>query len=363
MMPIVAFDEAGNTGGNLLDAEQPVFVLASVCLSDEHLAQFAQNRDGEYKFSALKRSSRGRQAILELLDSPILTEDSYLVSGFHKEFMIVTKMVDLLIEPLAYRDGIDLYERGANIAVSNMLYYCLPAFLDRNVFNKIIRLFLDMVRTPDLFTVQQFYSHVQLIYRRCQHRDLAAHLSMLLATKSIAEEYLEEWDGSDLDPAIPAFVEHASVWTSRLKSVFQIVHDQSKPIVNEQLVLEAMMSETEPKVCIGYDRRKMTFPIGACGIDFRDSRSCLAVQIADIIASAVAYCLKASVRQTSDEFVKAMFKTRVLTGNFRSVWPELKVTPQELKTTEVGGVDSIGRIGQYVAKRLGGIPPKGARRK
>ena len=31
-IPTIAFDEAGNTGQNLLDPAQPIFVLSSVCL-------------------------------------------------------------------------------------------------------------------------------------------------------------------------------------------------------------------------------------------------------------------------------------------------------------------------------------------
>ena len=32
--PVVAFDESGNSGGNLIDQDQPVFVLASVHVSE-----------------------------------------------------------------------------------------------------------------------------------------------------------------------------------------------------------------------------------------------------------------------------------------------------------------------------------------
>jgi hypothetical protein len=58
-----------------------------------------------------------------------------------------------------------------------------------------------------------------------------------------------------------------------------------------------------------------------------------------------------------------LLETRVLAGSFRPVWPELKVTPEELGTTEVGGIDAADHIGDYVAKRLGGIPDKRQRRK
>jgi hypothetical protein len=41
----------------------------------------------------------------------------------HKHYVLVTKIVDLLIEPMAYEDGLDFYQDGLNIAFSNMPYY------------------------------------------------------------------------------------------------------------------------------------------------------------------------------------------------------------------------------------------------
>ncbi len=363
MKPLVAFDEAGNSGGNLLDVEQPVFVLASVSLTDEQAFSVLDAQDQEQKFSKLKRSSKGQEAILRILDSPILTEDRYVISGFHKRFMTITKMVDLLVEPLAHRDGVNLYERGANLALANMLYHCLPVFLGRRVFDMLIDRFVGMVRTPSHRTIQKFYQLLETAYRRHGDEDFAAGIAVLLASRVIAEDHADAWDGSELDPAIPAFVEHASVWTGRFGAPFRIVHDESKPIVNEQLVLEAMMSETDEHIEIGYDRRKMNFPIAAKEIELLDSAAYRQIQVADIVASGTAYCLRASISRSADAFSEALLKTRVLSGSFLPVWPELKVSPEDLGTTELGGVDSVDHIGEYVARRLGGIPAKGERRK
>src|SRR5207249_11198249 len=106
--------------GNLLDPDQPVFVLASVQLSSSSATALIGSRPHELKFANLKRSQTGQRRIIELLDSSVLTEDRVILSGFHKPFMAVTKLVDLLVEPLFYAKGIDLYERGGNLAMANM---------------------------------------------------------------------------------------------------------------------------------------------------------------------------------------------------------------------------------------------------
>lgn len=361
--PLVAFDEAGNSGGNLLDADQPVFVLASVSLSEKEASSLLGPRDREYKFATLRRSRAGQRSIIDLLNSTRLTDEHYLISVFHKPFVAVTKLVDLLVEPLAHHDGVDLYERGANLALSNLFYFCLPTLVGRGTFDRLIALFVAMVRAPDHNTIETFYAHLVAMYERHRKADFAGEIALLLATRVIAEDYVEKWDGSDLDPAMPAFVRHASLWTGRLGRPFKVVHDVSKPIANEQLVLEALMSTTDETQRIGYDRRRMNFPITAQGIDFRDSATYPQIQVADLLASSAAYALKSAVSGVAGSFASEILATRVLSGSVESIWPELKVTPEELGTTEYGGSDVVNYIGEYVSKRLGGIPVKGRRRK
>jgi hypothetical protein len=362
MKPTVAFDESGNSGANLLDPEQPVFVLASVCVSDDEAANLIDPKTDEIKFSKLRRSAIGRRKILEILNSKSLSAEKILISGFHKPFMVITKIVDLLIEPLLYDSGIDLYERGANIAMANMLFFVMPVFIGRKAFKEIKTAFVEMIRSSSHATAERFFMLVEEARSNLNHSEFAQELDMLLSTQSVAEKYLNKWDGSDLDPAIPAFVEHGSIWTSRLKTEFSIVHDSSKPIQQQQLVLEAMMSTSEKSLIIGYDRRKIAFPIKAASIEFLESSLYPQLQLADIVASSAAYCLRTSFYQQNDSFMRDLLHTNVLSGNFRPVWPEAKVTPDELGTTKVGRIDANNYIGKYISKRLNGIPPKRLKR-
>jgi hypothetical protein len=360
---IVAFDESGNSGGNLLDGSQPVFVLASVHLSGDSVKAILNGNPRELKFARLNRNVRGRRQIIEVLNSPLLTTETFLISGFHKPFMAITKLVDLLVEPLFYARGIDLYERGGNLAMANLFHFTMPVYIGKKRFERLRSAFVQMVRNPSNMAIDRFYKILRTAYERLEHEEFEADLAMLLATRPVAEAYRKDFDTSDLDPAIPSFVEHASEWTARLGTTFRIIHDVSKPLLQEQIVLEAMMSTDESPKEIGYDRRKMAFPFRASGIEFQDSAVFPAIQIADIIASSTAYCLRSSFHKRSDRFVDELLSTAVLAGTFRPLWPQLKVTPHDLSTDVIGGIDANSYVGNYVSKRLGGIPPKGQRRK
>src|SRR6266516_1286949 len=139
-LELVAFDEAGNTGQNLLDPEQPVFVAAAVRVPHEAAAEIVQRitrgHVGEGKFSKLRRSHRGRMTILDALKHPSLVPENVRLSAYHKRFMVTTKIVDMLVEPLYYRSGIDFYKGGQNLAFANMMHALTGVFCGQEEFDE-----------------------------------------------------------------------------------------------------------------------------------------------------------------------------------------------------------------------------------
>ena len=118
-MSTVYCDESGNTGAALLDPAQPAFALASNDFTAEeakNLLELVQSNAAEPKFSALKGSAKGVEKILAFVAHELVRPERIVITVDHKEYMVVTKIVDMLVESLAYDDGIDLYQRGGNIA-------------------------------------------------------------------------------------------------------------------------------------------------------------------------------------------------------------------------------------------------------
>lgn len=108
MPSVLAFDESGNTGSDLLSASQPVFTVASVSLTDDDakalLANLTPKGAKEAKFSRLRKSATGRESIITLLASPLIHRKTAKLHVIHKPYMVMTKIVDLLVEPLAHAD-------------------------------------------------------------------------------------------------------------------------------------------------------------------------------------------------------------------------------------------------------------------
>jgi len=278
--------------------------------------------------------------------------------------MVVTKIVDLLIETFAHEIGHDLYAQGENIALTNLLYFAGPTFIGRTRFDKLLASFVEMLCRPSFAATDRFYGIVESAFAASTEDGLRPQLGILRATRHIAEDLTAAKDDSALDPAIPAFFLLAAEWTTRLASPFTVLHDESKPLKNEQIILEAMMSTSEPPQTIGDDRRTHPFPLAATGIVFGSSKVEPMLQLADILAGSAALVLRCRAQGKSERFAEEIMKTDALSGAYAPVWPHFAIDPEEMGTNAPAPrADPHQLVGDYIANRLGGIPPVGQRRK
>lgn len=114
----VGFDESGNTGPNLLDPEQPLYVLAAVQLDEDDAKEIVAAHLGqarELRYGQLVKRPFGRRKILEVLNDGRLTAENARVTPVHKEFMVAAKLFDQLMEPSMYERGYDVYDRGIQV--------------------------------------------------------------------------------------------------------------------------------------------------------------------------------------------------------------------------------------------------------
>lgn len=249
-MRLVTFDESGNTGPDLLNRQQPVFILASSDLSiaeSEELLSFVKTHQAtEAKFIKLKKSNAGKCRIVNFLRKAMRYKERIKATYYHKKYMVVTKIVDLIIETIAYRYGIDLYKDGANIATSNMHYYCMPMFCGKERTRSMLEAFITMVRTQDGASIDRFYYAMWQLYGTSIDKEYKTSLAPILTSEEMIKGILENNDSNSLDPAIPAFFEHCANWGDKFGEHFDVLHDDSKPLFQKKETLELFMSKYIP---------------------------------------------------------------------------------------------------------------------
>ncbi len=355
-LPEIAFDEAGNTGADLLNDDQPIFALASVLLSnrqaEELLARIRTRQTKEIKFKNLKRSAAGRRRIITLISAPELEQANAKTTIYHKRFMVTAKIVDILIETVLHDLGFDLYRDGANIALANLHYMCMPAFCGKERSEEFLRLFVAMIRTRDVLAVNRFYQAASSLYSTGDHRECAELLEPIIASRPLVPQILAANDRNSLDPSIPAVVHHCISWGEAIGGPFRLLHDESKSVFEERADLEDLMSRGEQEEEVGYDRRKYVLPLRAREIKFEKSNADARIQVADLIASASAYWVAgcASPARRTD-FWTDLDAADVGRFAIDAVWPTSHISPAELDTEYNGGTNAVEEMAALLRKR------------
>ncbi len=162
---IIFFDESHNTGAHLLDANQPIFTLASVDYNPDECSELlrllSSHQASEAKFTSLQGSEAGRRKIFEFVRSPIHTEKRVKTIIVHKRFNVITQLVDIIEETLMRRDGIDIYRNSGNIVLANLHWYLAPHFCVEQLFNDFLASFVEMIRKQSNESKGKFFDSVK----------------------------------------------------------------------------------------------------------------------------------------------------------------------------------------------------------
>lgn len=334
----IFFDEAGYTGEDLLNATQPAFVVASTILKQDICqAIFAECFTGlqaaELKHSNLGTRRRAQRRVIHFVRTVKEHASSFAVVAHHKEFVLVTKIIDLWVEDAMRRDGVDLYNQGGNIALSNLSYVTLSSLLTSQSFREILVRFQRMMRTRTVEAYRDFWRPVQEIYN--QGNDLVNEiLGFFLAAKHrLGFQHLLAFPDHSLDLAYTSLLTLVGHWRNVHNETSIVIHDRSSALASEKWIWDALVSPQVPAREVGYDRRKIRFPLNVERTLFKDSKDHLQLQFADVLAGATAAFCKGLIQPAS----RSMYTDELEQAGIRDfliniVWPSTKVTPEELGT-------------------------------
>jgi Protein of unknown function (DUF3800) len=347
-------DEAGYTGPDLVNRDQPVFVLASTVLTDGEAqdlvtACFPSQEPGrELKHSRLSRTKKWRAEVVEFFRQ--VPNDQVAFFGVHKEFALLAFLIDFWLEPLAYRDGVNLYARGANIALSNVSFITLGATLGLEGRRELLRQFQVMTRDRTPFAYESFWDSFRDATRR--HDLIQKAIGGLLAAEmELGWPHLHKLPADLLDLGDYGLLDTIQFWRKKYSdSQFDLIHDHSKMIERNRQRWEAVLDPSNPAATVGQDRRTIEFPLPVRGLQLEDSETFLQLQIADIVAGAACTVLNAKARNASSDYTDRLLDVGILNSIAGGIWPSDAISPEELET--VGPVlrDPAEFIGEIVAQ-------------
>lgn len=148
----IYFDESGFTGYNLLDRQQPVFVVSSTDIAPDAAElilreSFPKYRGEEFKFSNIWGSSH-RSGLIEFGRRLTPLENHAFSWMIDKRFCVLTKIVDFLIEPPLTNAGYDFYTDGFCWKYTNYIYYGFSEFAPPELLDTLVRTYQAFSRDP-----------------------------------------------------------------------------------------------------------------------------------------------------------------------------------------------------------------------
>ena len=324
-------DESGHTGNNLADTAQPLFVYAAVAIDNAeaasiigNLASRIQAQGTEVKASTLLRTARGRRAIADVIEA---IGSRSAIQIVNKRFALACKFFEYIFEPALQANSGFFYARNFHKFVANLLYVTLAA-RDLSA-ERTIAGFQNFMRTRD-------------------DNDLKAFLGMEMSTKDSPWRAMSDFAvayKSDIADELSTLQADnvTGKWVLDLSSstLFRVLSDlgdryeqldvfcdESKPLKAYSSLINTMVGvKNDSRWVIGDTNAAVTFNL-ARPIQLVESKSSPGIQVADFLASAVAYAVK-----EPDQRATRLIELRLSQLNVLPVEPEYKHI--DLKQEEV----------------------------
>jgi hypothetical protein len=333
-IPTVFFDEAGNTGSDLLNKEQKVFVLCSTDITEENAKALLSNyfdTSKQIHFKKLKTSNSGKASIIKFFDEQMMfLNDVCFTTAFNKEYMIMCQILNYLVEPQLFDAGIDYYDEGNNIAHANMMYLCMPAFVGKENTFRFYSSFVEMVKNPDKEHIDTFYECVGNLIQNCNTEDYKQELQIIALSRNEIDTTLQSLTKYSVDPSMSALIDLSGRWNYKYQDGFNIIHDRSNNINSQIEILDFLRNLDIESTEVGYGEVKVKYPLKIYDFTFSESSSSYVLQLCDIVASALCYVANSIVKGQSTDFSSKLdsiikeWKYSSIIGPSNDVKPDIK---------------------------------------
>ncbi len=348
----VYFDEAGNSGQNLLDNNQPIFAIASINFTLEETKEILSsiNSDGdEIHFNRLRKYAKYHSQILECLNHNLITSDRVKIIYYDKKFALVGHIVDQLIETVLHHLGIDVYKKGLNLTYANSIHFFGLNEWNQELFENFLKSFQEMIRNKTAESITSFYQNAHILNEFIDEKHRLMLQPILLSSNHISD-ILDSVVKYTIDLTLPSVTLLADVWNKETNQNLNIIHDDSKQIEFwKDFIQFISKSLGEEKVEVGFDYRKMTYPLAIDSVSLESSKDILQIQLADLLASSLTYCIKKiHIEKSDDDFAKKIMNSKI--GHIKTypIMPSNKLTPKDLGTEDDNGINPL----DHLAKKM-----------
>ncbi|WP_448203437.1 DUF3800 domain-containing protein [Azospirillum sp. sgz302134] len=287
---LICCDEAGFTGNDLTNPDQPYFSYASVNLEiDEAEILLAELRARhkiqmpELKARKLIKKPNGRAFIDDVLKR---IDGRYICTLYNKKLCLAGKVFEYIYEPVIQENNMLFYKNNLHRFVAMYLYIQM---IDKPIedlakeFESFMRS-LDPHEAPTLFGVHEDKAHDQLIGQMLRFAR-GYNLTIVQEARSLSQS--KDTGKWILDLTTSAINSHLAYWGER-HPVIQVTCDESKPLLALADIFNVMVNRSERVYMDALGKRRAITWNMSRPIEFASSASHACIQIADLVAGTTA---------------------------------------------------------------------------
>ena len=298
VMPrLICCDEAGFTGNDMLNPDQPYFAYASHDLSLSEAEALLSRARKEYpvqmpelKSKNLLKTKRGR-ALLDFVLERI--EGRYIATVYDKRLSLTCKLFEYIYEPVLQENNILFYRNNLHRFVGMYLYIqfaSTPMKALAAEFEAFMRS-LDPADAPTLFGQSQGTNRNQLIDQIIRFAQ-GYNVRIAQETRSLHRSQTGKWM---LDLTSAAVFSQLAAWGDR-HPLIEVVCDESKPLLSLANMFDAMVNRPERVRVDAFGKQRPITWNMAKSLAFASSHGNAGIQLADLIAGVTAVAPLASNR-------------------------------------------------------------------
>lgn len=207
-----------------------------------------------------------------------------------------------------------------------------------------------MIRIKTSTEIDKFYKCLSILYLSIPQNEKHL-LDPIINSKNQIGIILDSLDKFSIDVTLSSFLVLCNLWSKKLGSKIDILHDDSKQIAHyNDYIGFAKNIDMETRE-VGYDSRTMTFPAQINSLDLVSSSITDSVQISDLIASSLAF-MYSNRNEKQNKFVESIQNSKLLNlSNSFVLWPSEKVTPIQLNIQDGKGENILDFIANERLKR------------
>ena len=325
---MIYFDEAGYTGSDLTNNEQPNFTLTSIRMNDDEIAQIKKDIDyikwgKELHFKHMYTNPSGRILLDKIFKHPYIDDNHVLTTYANKRYCIYAYIVDILIETMCYSKGINLYEGAKHLVLANNMYYFAIIHTNKELVSKFEHYFVMMLRKQSLEAIDNFYRTTNmLLYDTGTMKEFSNILSCIPPTIKHITNALPN-NKFCLDLTMPLFSHSVQEWYKKTNTKDDILFDSSEPLFANKEFLEQLRDIDAPETLVGYGKNKHIYPLPIGSIGIAMSHEKFGLQLADVFASAYNFV----ITPRKDKYTKYQDKIKQL-HIFQNI--KLKIEPSTI---------------------------------